>query len=296
MLMFLAPNMMKKTATSWRTACAMMWRHIKGEIKGSFLPYGFLSSRSAVGGSVARARAARASMMRFTHSNCTAFRGVPCPKRALAKDTASATMLMVSWNWRKRRTLSNTERPHMTAFTMEEKLSSMMTTSDASFATSVPLIPMLIPTSASFKAGASFVPSPVTATTSPRKRRRRTRISLSVGVERASTWSLGSTLSFSSSLSTRNSGPVMATPPSVKIPHSRAMLFAVRMLSPVTILTMIPACLHLSTASGTSGRRGSWMPMMPRQIMSVSGSSPKSSESFSRYARQRVRRPESAMR
>ncbi len=36
----------------------------------------------------------------------------------------------------------------------------------ASLATSVPAIPMANPTSAFFRAGASFVPSPVTATTS----------------------------------------------------------------------------------------------------------------------------------
>jgi hypothetical protein len=37
--------------------------------------------------------------------------------------------------------------------------------SAAYFATSVPVIPIAKPTSAFFKAGASFVPSPVTATT-----------------------------------------------------------------------------------------------------------------------------------
>ena len=39
--------------------------------------------------------------------------------------------------------------------------------SAAAFATSVPVIPIANPTSAFFKAGASLVPSPVTATTSP---------------------------------------------------------------------------------------------------------------------------------
>jgi len=38
---------------------------------------------------------------------------------------------------------------------------------DASFATSVPVIPIENPTSANLRAGASFVPSPVTATISP---------------------------------------------------------------------------------------------------------------------------------
>ena len=48
---------------------------------------------------------------------------------------------------------------------MEEKLSSNRIIPAASFATSVPVIPIAKPMSAFFNAGASFVPSPVTATT-----------------------------------------------------------------------------------------------------------------------------------
>lgn len=44
------------------------------------------------------------------------------------------------------------------------KLSSIKIIADASFATYVPAIPIAKPTSAFFSAGASFVPSPVTAT------------------------------------------------------------------------------------------------------------------------------------
>jgi hypothetical protein len=57
--------------------------------------------------------------------------------------------------------------PHMQALTIEAKLSSMMIISAACLAISVPVIPIAKPTSAFFKAGASLVPSPVTATTSP---------------------------------------------------------------------------------------------------------------------------------
>jgi hypothetical protein len=46
-------------------------------------------------------------------------------------------------------------------------LSSNNIIADASLATSVPLIPIANPTSAFFRAGASLVPSPVTATTLP---------------------------------------------------------------------------------------------------------------------------------
>lgn len=56
--------------------------------------------------------------------------------------------------------------PKKPTFTIDVKLSSVRIISDASFATSVPAIPIAKPTSAFFNAGPSFVPSPVTATTS----------------------------------------------------------------------------------------------------------------------------------
>ena len=58
------------------------------------------------------------------------------------------------------------ERPHITALAMEQKELSMIVMSEASFATVVPS-PIDSPTCAALRAGASFVPSPVTATTSP---------------------------------------------------------------------------------------------------------------------------------
>ena len=48
---------------------------------------------------------------------------------------------------------------------MVAKLSSVMTIFAASFATSVPVMPIATPTSAVTSAGASFTPSPVIATT-----------------------------------------------------------------------------------------------------------------------------------
>ena len=57
--------------------------------------------------------------------------------------------------------------PSSTAETTVAKLSSVNITSAASFATSVPTIPIAQPMSAFFKAGASFTPSPVIATISP---------------------------------------------------------------------------------------------------------------------------------
>lgn len=57
--------------------------------------------------------------------------------------------------------------PHFTAVIIEAKLSSRRIISAAFLAISVPAIPIAKPTSAFFKAGASFVPSPVTATVCP---------------------------------------------------------------------------------------------------------------------------------
>lgn len=46
-----------------------------------------------------------------------------------------ATKLTVNWNCKNLRILSKTERPQMTALTIEEKLSSKIIISDASLAT-----------------------------------------------------------------------------------------------------------------------------------------------------------------
>lgn len=60
--------------------------------------------------------------------------------------------------------------------------------SAAYFATSVPAIPIANPISAFFKAGASFVPSPVTATTLPLSIKPVTNAYLSSGRERDKTF------------------------------------------------------------------------------------------------------------
>ena len=64
-----------------------------------------------------------------------------CVMQAPVNATITATTLTVSWNCRNLEMLSYTFLPHMTAFTMLEKLSSVRMMSDASFATSVPAIP-----------------------------------------------------------------------------------------------------------------------------------------------------------
>lgn len=75
----------------------------------------------------------------------------------------------------------------MQALTIDAKLSSIIMISAAFFAISVPVIPIAKPTSAFLRAGASFVPSPVTATTSPNSLRPVTRRYLSSGRDLART-------------------------------------------------------------------------------------------------------------
>lgn len=61
--------------------------------------------------------------------------------QAPIKATITATTLTVSWNCKNLAMLSYTFLPHMTAFTILVKLSSVSIISDASLATSVPAIP-----------------------------------------------------------------------------------------------------------------------------------------------------------
>lgn len=161
--------------------------------------------------------------------------------------------------------------PQTQALTIDAKLSSRRMISLAILATSVPLTPMAKPTSARFKASASFVPSPVTATMSPHSLKPATRRYLWWGHDQASTlsydqivWKLARflTLSFTFLLShsqgteelqlmqtspptnSSNSSPVKTvyfSSQSLINQHSFAIAVAVYLLSPVTIQTLIPA-------------------------------------------------------
>lgn len=195
-------------------------------------------------------------------------------------------------------------RPHSTAFTIDVKLSLSKIMSAAYLATSVPVIPIAKPTSAFFNAGASFVPSPVTATTSPLSLRPVTKAYLSSGLDLASTRNVSFSLSnsspfwivstlsyfpvFSFSFKSRaqshlgtlhslqttppiflmKSVPSMTTLPSPGwiMPISSAMALAVMRLSPVTMRMVMPAILHFCMASGTSSLGTSFTPMIHKQI------------------------------
>jgi len=90
--------------------------------------------------------------------------------------------------------------PQRTALTMELKLSSSKMIAADSLATYVPAIPIANPTSAFLRAGASLVPSPVTATTSPLSFNPVTKAYLSSGLDLARTRRLSLILSNSSPL------------------------------------------------------------------------------------------------
>lgn len=157
---------------------------------------------------------------------------------------------------------------------MHLKLSSTIMISEASFATSVPAIFMAKPTSDFFKAGASLVPSPVTATVCPNYIRPVTSKNLSSGEDLASTRRVPSSFFISSILATfgytfsrsvesytipptiyLNSLPSIISPAlgfSPMILQFLAIAVAVSRESPVTILTVIPErCVTISIISGT---------------------------------------------
>lgn len=94
----------------------------------------------------------------------------------------------------------------MTAVAIEANESSSSVMSEASLATEVPE-PIERPTLAKLSAGASFVPSPVTATTSPRCWSNRTRRCLSSGRARDMIFNSCTRSSSSSSLAAANSAP-----------------------------------------------------------------------------------------
>lgn len=142
--------------------------NIPGVIIEALRQTGCISRISCDGPSVANASEPRLSMSKLTYSSYIDVRGdsvkTAAPKNAIIK----ATILTISQNCINFLTLAKTALPHETACTMLQKLSSKIIISDASFAISVPVIPIARPTSACFSYGASFEPSPVAATTLPR--------------------------------------------------------------------------------------------------------------------------------
>ena len=93
--------------------------------------------------------------------------GIGSPRNGARKIVQISPELLVMVYLMNLRMLSKMRRPSRTARTMVAKLSSSRIMCAASLATSVPVMPMAMPMSARFSAGASFTPSPVMATNSP---------------------------------------------------------------------------------------------------------------------------------
>ena len=143
-----------------------------------------------------------------------------------------------------------------------------MVMSDASLATEVPS-PIESPTCAALSAGASLVPSPVTATTWSSRWSDSTSRFLSIGRARAITLSPITRSSTSSSVRAAKSLPVMMLcSPSSSLQRwiCRPISRAVAGVSPVTIFTSMPAPRHSSTASLTSSLTGSLIATMPWKV------------------------------
>ena len=154
---------------------------------------------------------------------------------------------------------------------MLRKLSSRITISPASLATSVPL-PIAKPTSAFFSAGESFTPSPVIPVTKFSSCAKRTKRDLSIGKARATTRRCVSLALISSSLICASSSDVQTTSSALcSRPASLAIATAVSLRSPVIITTCTPACCTALIASTASGRTSSRIATMPAKVRPLSG-------------------------
>ncbi|MBT9169296.1 MAG: hypothetical protein DDT19_02654 [Syntrophomonadaceae bacterium] len=167
--------------------------------------------------------------------------------------------------------LANIVLPSSTARIIETKLSSVKIISDASLLTSVPVIPIAMPIAAFFKAGASFTPSPVIATTLAFLVKASITRSLWFGETLAYTSTFSTILSNSPSVKAPNSVPVKISP-DFRIPNSLAIASAVSLWSPVIIIGFMPAPLQTSIASLASFLGGSIIPTIPTKTISDSTS------------------------
>jgi len=128
---------------------------------------GFRFIKSSSGGSMDNASAGKPSVARFTNKICTADSGSGRPINAAPAIKPISPIFDESRNIKYFLIFPNTPRPSSTAATMDAKLSSVSVMAAASLVTSVPVMPMAMPISAFFSAGASFTPSPVIATILP---------------------------------------------------------------------------------------------------------------------------------
>lgn len=82
--------------TNWNIDIPTIFFCITRDKSAFVLPYGLRSNSSGVGSSVASAKDANESMIRFTHSICTAFNGLDDVTHAPMKATTTATTFTVN--------------------------------------------------------------------------------------------------------------------------------------------------------------------------------------------------------
>ncbi|KAH3670578.1 hypothetical protein OGAPHI_001093 [Ogataea philodendri] len=177
---YMVPMIMKKAAVSTRLRTATVRIRSDRDLGGLFI-----TSWST--GSTPSDWAGGPSIRMLIHRICMAFSGFGRLNKVDTAISDSAATDVDSWNVRKFWMLLKIPLPSLMACKIVEKSSSVSTMSAASLATSVPFLPIAIPMSASFKAGASFTPSPVMATMSPRSCKARTMATLCSGVVLANT-------------------------------------------------------------------------------------------------------------
>ena len=137
--------------------------------------------------SLARASPGMPSPSTLIMSSISGVKGSSQPINCANSITSISDMLHTSKKYTSLRMFENMFLPSATASIMVENLSSVRIILAALLETSVPFMPIATPTSAAFNAGASFTPSPVIATTSPRDCQAFTMRILSSGLTRAYT-------------------------------------------------------------------------------------------------------------
>ena len=196
----------------------------------NMLFFGFLGGLDIIffsGFSKPKAIAGRESVTKFTHNNCIASKGDFIPNNNPTNIVTISPILVAIKKCTAFFILSKMFLPCFTASTIVTKLSSVSIISDAFLATSVPPFPIAIPISAFFKAGASFTPSPVIATTAPVLLKAFTILTLCSGETLANTEYFIIFFSNSSCDMLSNCFPSIANSFLLSIPKSFAIAFAV---------------------------------------------------------------------
>ncbi len=110
--------------TIWNIACNEILRHINGVIIYYLREYGILRRSYYEGGYVAKAKAAKVSIIKLTHNIWIGVNGDYFINTAPKNAINIATTLTVNWNCKNFLIQSNILRPYLAAVTILPKLSS----------------------------------------------------------------------------------------------------------------------------------------------------------------------------